>query len=207
VNLGLHCGPGVNDETWDAVCDSLKAHPTLEVLDFRAGSADDIMTPAKLKSRIQALGDMLKVNTSIDTIHLCDRYNEHEIYRGTVIPYLETNRFRPRLLAIQRTRPIPYRAKVLGSALMAARTDANRFWMLLSGNVEATFPSSTATISAAANLRNVAASSNAAFSVAATADVSAAITITSNKTASTTGASTAAYVATPTACQKRKAHP
>jgi hypothetical protein len=83
---------------------------------------------------MQALVDMLKVNISIHTIHLDFGYSQHELYRESVIPYLETNRFRPRLLAIQKTRPIAYRTKVLGQALLAARTHANSFWMLLSGN-------------------------------------------------------------------------
>jgi hypothetical protein len=207
---GLNAIDEMTDETWDAVCDYLKTHPTLEVLDFRARFRDAMMTPAKLKSRIQALVDMLKVNTSIHTIHLRDLYSEHELFRESVSPYLETNRFRPRLLAIQRARPVPYRAKVLGRALMAARADANCFWMLLSGNAEVAFPSSTTTISAAANLptpATVGATSNATFSVAATAAISAAVTITSTRTASTTASSTAANVATPTACQKRKARP
>jgi hypothetical protein len=55
------------------------------------------------------------------------------------VPYLKTNKLRPRLLAIQRTLPIPYRAKVLGRALMSARTNPNSFWMLLSGNTEVAF--------------------------------------------------------------------
>jgi hypothetical protein len=46
--------------------------------------------------------------------------------------------------AITETRPIAFRAKVLGRALLAARTDANRFWMLLSGNAEVAFPPTTA---------------------------------------------------------------
>jgi hypothetical protein len=79
-------------------------------------------------------------------------HSRHELYRESVVPYLETNRFRPRVLAIQKTRPITYRAKVLGRALVAVRTDPNRFWMLLSGNTEVAFPSTTATIAAAANL-------------------------------------------------------
>jgi hypothetical protein len=108
--------------------------------------------PAVLKSRIQALVDMLKVNTSIHTIRLPYPYcNEHELFRGAVIPYLETNRFRPCVRAIQKTRPIDYRAKVLGRALLPTRTNANRFWMLLSGNAEVAFPSTTATITPAAN--------------------------------------------------------
>jgi hypothetical protein len=91
---------------------------------------------------------MLKVNTSIHTIQLDGCYCKHELFRGSVIPYLETNRLRPRLLAIQKTRPISYRTKVLGRALLSTCTDANRFWMLLSGNAEVAFPSATTTTAA-----------------------------------------------------------
>jgi hypothetical protein len=98
------------------------------------------------KSRIQALLDMVKVNMSIHTIQLDSCCSEHELFRGSVIPYLETNLLRPRLLALQKTRPKAYRAKVLGRALLSARNDPNRFWMLLSGNSEiVAFPLTTAT--------------------------------------------------------------
>jgi hypothetical protein len=152
LNLAFH-GFNVNNETWEAICDSLKAHPTLEVLELRTRGISSMapLPPALIKSRIQALVDMLKVNMSIHTINLRDLYSKHGLFRGSVVPYLETNRFRPHLLAIQQTRPITFRAKVLGRALLSARTDANNFWMLLSGNVEVAFPSG-ASIAAAANL-------------------------------------------------------
>jgi hypothetical protein len=91
---------------------------------------------------------------------------------------LETNRFRPRPLAIQKSCPFLYRAKVLGRALLAVRTDPNRFWMLLSGNAEIAFPSTISTASLPTPTPATAAA-------------------TSN-TAATNGA-------TPTAGQKRKA--
>jgi hypothetical protein len=200
LNLSWY-GFRMTDETWDAVCDSVKTHPTLEVLHIRSMFMDTTTAPEVLKSRIQALVDMLKVNMSIRTIHLNDRHREHELFRGSVIPYLETNRFRPRLLAIQKTRPITYRTKILGRALFAVRADANSFWMLLSGNPEVVFPSTTVP---AANLPTAAttdATSNAA-PVAATA----AVTVTATRAPSTTNATaTSATVATPTAHQKRKA--
>jgi hypothetical protein len=88
---------------------------------------------------------MLKANTVIDTLKLPmdlkSSHSEHEL--GSVIPYLETNRLRPRVRAIQATRPIAYRTKVLGRALLATRTDANSLWMLLSENPEVSFPSTT----------------------------------------------------------------
>jgi hypothetical protein len=185
VDLDFRNGFRANEESRDAVCDSLKTHPTLEVLR---------LDPPVLSSRIQAFVDMLKVSTSIHTIYLHFRYREHELYRGSVIPYLERNKLRPRLLAIQRALPITYRAKVLGRALFAVRTDPNRFWMLLSGNAEVAFPSSTTTIAAAANLPTHA---NAA-------DTSAAMIARIVATASTTAASS---VVTPAAGQKCKASP
>jgi hypothetical protein len=229
----------VNDETWGAVCDSLKTHPTLEVLDLQTpmfihGTRDrPPPAPNMITFRTQALVDMLRVNTSVHTIHVDSCFSEHEIYRESVIPYLMTNRFRPRLLAIQKTRPIVYRTKVLGRALLVARTDANSFWMLLSGNAEVAFPPRTMTIAAAANLpapavtaatstANVAAVATSVMSTLTTtatgnlptaaAATSISAVIPSNASASDAFASArtvtvAANVATPSTGQKRKACP
>jgi hypothetical protein len=100
----------VSDETWGAICDSLKTHPTLEVLDLRVTKFDATAARAVLNSRIQAL----KMSVSMHTIYLNLRYSRHELLLQSVIPYLETNRLRPRLLALQKARPITYRAQVLG---------------------------------------------------------------------------------------------
>jgi hypothetical protein len=132
-------------------------------------------------------------------------------FRGSVIPYLETNRLRPRLLAIQKLRPIAYRAKVLGRALLAACTNANSFWMLLSGNAETAFPSTTATTTPVASLPTPASGAlpvnvAPAFATAAVTAIRTA-SVTNTRAASAAGASAAANVAPPTACQKRKAHP
>jgi hypothetical protein len=175
----------ISDETWDAVCDSLETHPTLEVLDLCGTFMNADPAPAVLKSRMQAPVDMLKANMSIHTIclNVCDY--EHKLFGESVIPYLETNRLRPRLLAIQKTLPQAYRAKVLGRVLLAVRTDPNRFWMLLSGNAEVTFPSTTATTTAAASLptpANAAATENVAPVVAAVSS-----TATSSVAASAAG--------------------
>ena len=118
-----------------------------------------------ITSRTQVFVDMQKVSTSIHRVRVESCCSQHELYRESVIPYLETNRFRPRLLAIQQTRPIPYRAKVLGRALLSTRTNTNRFWMLLSGNAEVACRSSTLTVAAAASFLTpaaVGASANAA---------------------------------------------
>jgi hypothetical protein len=145
VELDLNNSLRVSDETWGAICDSLKTHPTLEVLNMPSTRITAMTGPAAITSRIQALLDLMKVNLSIHTMNLRDQYSKHELFRESVIPYLATNLFRPRLLAIQKTRPIAYRATVLGQALFAVRSDPNRLWMLLSGNAEVAFPSTTTT--------------------------------------------------------------
>jgi hypothetical protein len=191
VELDLMYFPfNVNDETWGVLCDSLKTHPTLEVVDLSGAWP---MAPDVITSRTQALLEIMKVNTTIQTIHLSDRYRYHELFRESVIPYLETNRFRPRRLAIQKIRLIAYRKKVLGRALLAARTDPNSFWMLLSGNAEVAFSSTTATTTPAANLPTP-----------ATASAIAALGGATNPVA--TGPP-AANIAAPASGQKRKTSP
>jgi hypothetical protein len=237
VELELRCYySNMIDESWGAVCDSLKTHPTLEVLDLFAIGVPPPMDADVITSRTQALVDMMKVNTSIRTINVNPCFEEHDMYRGSIIPYLETNRFRPRVLAIQKTRPIVYRTQVVGRALLATRTDANKVWMLLSGNLEVAFPATTATIAAAANLptsatatatstANVtatAASSMSALTTTASGILPTAATaaatrasIPSTASASDAFASTptavaaakAADIATPSDDQKRKARP
>jgi hypothetical protein len=145
----------VSDEAWVAICNSPKTHPTLEAFNLQTTRINVVrfpLAPAKIKFWIQALVDMLKVNTSIHNIRLHNYFSEHELFCRSVIPRLETNRFRTRVLAIQKTRPFAYRAKVLGRALLAARTDRNCFWMLVSGNAEVVFPSTTATTTPATAL-------------------------------------------------------
>jgi hypothetical protein len=223
VDLNLGNGFSVNDEIWGAICNSLKTHPTLEVLILCGTFRVAVPTPALVSSRIQTLVDMMKVNMSIHTMLLDPRYSQHEIFRVSVIPYLETNRLRPHLFAIQRTRPITYRAKVLGRALLTAHTDANSFWMLLSGNCEVAFPSSTTTNAAAGNLitaATTAATSNANVAATALTTIAtdslltnaaetAAISAATPSTDSDVAAAAAGNVAgpSPSACQKRKARP
>jgi hypothetical protein len=131
----------MSDGTWNAVCDSLKTHPRFEFLDLQPiqfGVAP--WGEAVLKSRIEALLDMLKKNTSIRRIH-GPVSNQYQLLPRDDPTLSRTNRLRPRVRAIQKTRPITYRAKVLGLALLSARTNVKRVWTLLSGNAEVAFPS------------------------------------------------------------------
>jgi hypothetical protein len=187
LDLGFYW---VSDETWGALCDSLKTHPTLEVLDLRVYITNHTIVPAVITSRLQVILDMMKVNTSIHTLYLDYRYSQHELYRESIVPHLATNRHRSRVRAIQKTRPFVYRVKVLGQALFATLTDPNRFWMLLSGNAEVAFPSTTATTTPAARLPAPA---------IATVNVAPVVATGSNSADS--------HIVAPAAGQKRKACP
>jgi hypothetical protein len=195
VELSLKCFGAIdamNEGTWGAVCDSLKTHSTLEVLDFCVYIANATTAPAQLEFRMNALVNMLKVNTLIHTLHLDSRYSQHHLFQGSVVPYLQTNHFRPRVRVIQKTRSITYRAKVLGRALLAARTHPNHFWMLLSGNAEVAFPSTAATTTPDENLPT---SATAATTVNVAPVATASVTATSH------------ILVAPASGQKRKAVP
>jgi hypothetical protein len=141
----------------------------------------------------------MKVNTSILRIRLRYQYSQHEIFRQSVVPYLETNRFRLNVRAIQKNLPIPYRAKVLGRALLAVRTDPNRFWMLISGNAEVAFPSTTATTTPTASLPTPAIAATTSNTDGASTAATASATATVIRAASSTDASAVDSAATPTA--------
>jgi hypothetical protein len=88
VDLDLTHNFMMSDEAWDGVCDSLKAHPTLQVLHLQSRHTFEralLSSPAVLESRTQALLEMMKVNMSIHMIHLIPCYGQHEIYRRSVI--------------------------------------------------------------------------------------------------------------------------
>jgi hypothetical protein len=134
---------------------------------------------------------------------VASHYSNHMLFQGSVLPYLETNWLRSRLLTIQKGRLIPYRAKVLKRALLAVRTNANGFWMLLSGNAEVAFPSTTATTTPAVNLPTP-----GTATTAATLDDDAVATL--SPAAGATSAMSVSAVdidATPPVGQKRKARP
>jgi hypothetical protein len=169
---------------------------------------------------------MMKFNKSIHTIYFLNlHYSQHELFRTSVDPYLDTNRFRPRVRAIQKSRPTAYRAKMLGLALLSARNDSNSFWMLLSGNADVAFPSNSTAIAAATSLptpatavADTSTTQGAAFAlsimsvltttVTGSFPIAAAAAAPSTASASASDPATAAAnVATPSTSQKRKAIP
>jgi hypothetical protein len=192
VDLNLSYCCWASDDTWNAICDSLKTHPTLKDLDL-CSLTDGTTTSAVVTSWIQALLDMMKMNRSIHTIRFLDRHREHEHFRRSVIPHLATNQFRLRVRANQRTLPITYRANVLSRALLVTRTDANSLWMLLSGNAEVVaFATTTVTTTLAENLPT---------------STTAATTVNVAPIIATASVTVTCHIVAPASGQKHKAYP
>jgi hypothetical protein len=156
----------LSDLAWYAICDSFKTHPTLQALNLRNQTMRPFgVSPAVLKSRIQALVDVMEGNISIHAIHVCDLYSEHELFRGSVIPYLETNGLRRRVRAIQKLAQLLTVPRFWDERFLLFEPMQIAFGCFLSGNPEVAFPSTTTTTTPAANLPTPAtavATSNAA---------------------------------------------
>jgi hypothetical protein len=146
LNMQNH---SISDENWTILCQSLQAHPTLTSLNligtWPRSPADDWRRPrssislsAEQKTlRTRLLRDMVQHNTVLQTIDLHVSERDEHIYTQEIQPYLVTNLYRPRVLAIKKTKDRPFREKVLGKAVYSVRINPNLVWMLLSENVDA----------------------------------------------------------------------
>jgi hypothetical protein len=129
----------ISDENWSLLCQSLQVHPTLTSLDLRNtarvqinGLSDEQKTP-----RTNLVAEMMQTNTILQTIDIFPRERDQRIYSETILPRLETNRFRPRVLAVKKIVDGPFREKILSRALHCVRSNPNLLWMFLSQNVDA----------------------------------------------------------------------
>jgi hypothetical protein len=97
----------------------------------------NVLTDEQKSHRTRVLADMMKVNTILLTILLSDNEHDDQIYTEEISPYLETNLYRPRVLAVKKTHVREFREKVLGRALDCVKSNPNLVWMFLSQNVDA----------------------------------------------------------------------
>jgi hypothetical protein len=142
LDLNFRSHP-IDGENWTILCESLKAHPSLTSLDLRdtrplSLTGTRIMLSDEQKThRTCVLAEMVKHNTVLQTIHLRETERDEQIYAELILPHLETNRYRPRVLAVKKTTERPYHEKVLGRALHCVRSNPTLVWMFLSQNVDA----------------------------------------------------------------------
>jgi hypothetical protein len=134
----------IGDDNWIILSESLKAHLTLtnlNLIDTRPILDDNgeglLSDEPKKAHRTRLLAEMIQANTIMLTIELSRYERDDHIYTEEILPYLETNRYRPRVLAVKKTIERPFREKVLGRALFCVKSNPNLVWMFLSENVDA----------------------------------------------------------------------
>jgi hypothetical protein len=136
-----HCH--ISDDSWSILCESLKAHPTLtslglrDTLPERPAGGRIVLTDDQKTHRTRLLAEMMQENTILHSIELSDNGRDEQIYVAEISPYLETNLYRPRVVAVKKTIERPFREKVLGRALGCVKSNPNLVWMFLSENVDA----------------------------------------------------------------------
>jgi hypothetical protein len=96
-----------------------------------------LLTDDQKTHRTRMLADMVQENTILHSIELSAYEREAKIYTEEISPYLETNLYRPRVVAIKKTSASPFREKVLGRALFCVKSNPNLVWMFLSENMDA----------------------------------------------------------------------
>jgi hypothetical protein len=135
VTLDLRYRP-LSDEIWIALWQSVARHPKLEklVLPHVGGTFGyDLAMDTQKTLRMQAMMDVLRVNTVLHTIQLNRDGFDSEILDSIVYPLLLANKYRPRVGAITDVEGT-LRHKLLGRALGSISSNPSLIWMFLSGN-------------------------------------------------------------------------
>jgi hypothetical protein len=134
----------ISDENWEIMCQSLQSHPALTKLNLRStgqviwvnGRCITMSRGQKVK-RARALADMLLKNTVLQTISFSRYELDPKIYWELISPRLQTNLYRPRVIAINRAGGLLRRA-LLQRALQSesVRNNPSLVWLFLSENMD-----------------------------------------------------------------------
>jgi hypothetical protein len=134
-----------SDETWNLLFLSLSTHPRMMNLILhntlpRPSDRTPQLSALSKTARMNAIIQMLYLNTVLHTIHLPDACNNEEVYQSSILPRLEMNRscFEVQRQAVKQADPA-IRPQLLGRALHAVRYNSNLvfLFLFLSENVPA----------------------------------------------------------------------
>jgi hypothetical protein len=97
-----------------------------------------LLTAESKTTRMNAILQMLHLNTVVHTIALPDAFSNEEVYRNSILPLLEMNRsrFEVQRRAVKRADP-SIRPQLLGRALHVVRYNPELVFLFLSENVPA----------------------------------------------------------------------
>jgi len=133
-----HCT--VSNENCQILCDSLKHHSALKVLDLTKTSKG---AAADTVSHLQSLEQILHTNTVLHTIHMDTIVVEGNasisqgvgVWQGQIVSRLERNLYRARVDAIQHA-AASKRPTLLAHSVAAVTGSPGVVWMILSQNVD-----------------------------------------------------------------------
>jgi hypothetical protein len=132
----------MSDETWVLFFRSLSTHPCIKFLYVSYRSiiyrGPPPLAAASKTTRMNAVIQMLHLNTVVHSIRLPDEFHNEEVYHNSILPRLEMNRncFEVQRQAVKRADP-SIRPQLLGRALHAVRYNPNLVFQFLSENVPA----------------------------------------------------------------------
>jgi hypothetical protein len=142
-NMGIElltlCAFNFSIETWSLLVSSLTTHPRIKILSLRGICEDVSRYSAESRSTMMnAIIQMLHLNTVIHTIELPDYFNDEEVYQNSILPRLEMNRtcFEVQRQAVKRA-DLSIRPQLLGRALHVVRYKPNLVFHFLAENVPA----------------------------------------------------------------------
>jgi hypothetical protein len=146
-NMGIEhltiCGSNFSNETWSLLCRSLTTHPRIKFLSlcdsWMADNTRNFRYSAESRSTVMnAIIQMLYLNTVMHTIEIPGAFNDEEVYRNSVLPRLEMNRtcFEVQRQTLKRA-DLSIRPQLLGRALHVVRYNPNLVFQFLSENVPA----------------------------------------------------------------------
>jgi hypothetical protein len=129
-----------NDETWILLFRSLSTHSRIRrmVINHRWCTVPTLLSAASKTKRMNAIIEMLYLNTAVDTIDLAANLMDEEMYQNSIFPRLLLNRswFDAQIQAVKLADPA-IRPKLLGRALHKVRYNPDLVFMFLSENIPA----------------------------------------------------------------------
>jgi hypothetical protein len=131
-----------SDENWILLFRSLSTHSRMKRVDIhdKMFTIPTILSAASKTKRMNAIIQMLHLNTVVDTIELAAHLRDEEMYQNSIFPRLLMNRswFEEQCRAVKRADPL-IRPQLLGRVLHVFRYNPELVYKFLSENVPALF--------------------------------------------------------------------
>jgi hypothetical protein len=126
------------DETWILLFRSLSTHSRISYVYSDHIACTVLLSAASKTKRMNAIIEMLYLNTVVVTIHLAANLMDEEMYQNVITPRLDLNCscFEAQIQAVKRADPA-IRPQLLGRALHKVRYNPDLVFHFLSENIPA----------------------------------------------------------------------